>query len=46
MEQTTQKQNDQLLHYLDGTLTIKDKDELENLLTKNFALANQARRTA
>ena len=35
MERTTQKQDDQLLHYLDGTLTAKDKSELENLLIKN-----------
>ena len=38
MERTTQKQDDQLLHYLDGTLTIKDKEELDSLLTRNTYL--------
>ena len=38
MERTTQKQDDQLLQYLDGTLTGKDKTELENLLLKNAYL--------
>lgn len=38
MEGITQKQDDQLLHYLDGTLTVKDKVELENLLAKNSYL--------
>ncbi len=38
MERITQKQDDQLLHYLDGTLTVKDKAELENLLANNSYL--------
>ena len=35
MERITQKQDDQLLHYLDGLLTGKEKSELETLLSKN-----------
>jgi len=35
MERTTQKQDDQLLQYLDGTLAEKDKIELEMLLANN-----------
>ena len=35
MERITQKQDDQLLHYLDGILTGKEKSELETLLAKN-----------
>ena len=38
MERTTQKQDDQLLQYLDGTLTGKEKTELENLLVNNTNL--------
>ena len=38
MERTTQKQDDQLLQYLDGTLTGKEKNEVENLLSKNVYL--------
>jgi hypothetical protein len=38
MERITQKQDDQLLHYLDGTLTVNDKAELESLLAKNLHL--------
>ena len=38
MKRITQKQDDQLLHYLDGMLTIKDKAELENLLANNSYL--------
>ena len=38
MERTTQKQDDQLLQYLDGTFTGKDKAELENLLLNNTHL--------
>lgn len=38
MERTTQKQDDQLLHYLDGTLTAKEKSDLETLLSKNTLL--------
>ncbi len=38
MERTTQKQDDQLLQYLDGTLTGKEKAELENLLANNANL--------
>jgi hypothetical protein len=38
MERTTQKQDDQLLHYLDGTLATKDKTELETLMVKNTNL--------
>ncbi len=38
MERITQKQDDQLLHYLDGTLTVKDKAELENILANNSYL--------
>ena len=38
MERTTQKQDDQLLQYLDGTRTGKYKTELEGLLAKNSYL--------
>ncbi len=38
MERTTQKQDDQLLHYLDGKLTETEKSELEILLKKNNQL--------
>jgi hypothetical protein len=35
MERITQKQDDLLLQFLDGTLSSVDKGELENLLAKN-----------
>lgn len=38
MERITQKQDDQLLQYLDGTLATKDKTELETQLAKNANL--------
>jgi hypothetical protein len=38
MERITQKQDDQLLHYLDGILTGKEKSEFETLLSKNTPL--------
>ena len=41
MERTTQKQDDQLLHYLDGTLTGNDTVELESALAKNAYLKSR-----
>lgn len=38
MERTTQKQDDQLLQYLDGILPKKEKNELEELLKANTHL--------
>jgi anti-sigma factor RsiW len=41
MERITQTQDDQLLHYLDGTLSSKDKIDLEATLAKNSHLQNR-----